>query len=332
MADPLKTWLAPLRWVQNRIDPPAVILIYHRVTRLSRDPQQLAVSPEHFREQVEIIKGEYEPVDADTFAFNLKQRRKFSPKTLLITFDDGYADNYLEAWPILEAFQVPALFYITTSLPGTSEEIWWDELERILMTGSSLPSELQLSSLPEGGRFATVNEDNLKASYLKLQNYLRFRTPDQIQEILGELRSWAGAGREGRPTHRFLEPEQIHSLSRSPGTLLGCHTHRHPALGLLPFEQQLEEIRTSRKILESWTGLDIRHFSYPFGSRKFLGTRRYYNRDSIRACRELGFSMVCANYYGQVHSWSNPLVLPRCLVRDWNGTEFRSRLKGFFNS
>ena len=109
------------------------VFIYHRVTELKIDTHQLAVSPVNFNEQVSHLKKNYNLVAADEFVNLLQTKKKFPKRTALLTFDDGYADNYLEALPILEDNNAQAIFYITTSNLNTDKELWWDELERILL-------------------------------------------------------------------------------------------------------------------------------------------------------------------------------------------------------
>jgi peptidoglycan/xylan/chitin deacetylase (PgdA/CDA1 family) len=99
---------------------------------------------------------------------------------------------------------------------------------------------------------------------------------------------------------------------------------------MLSYDEQYREIATSKTLLEQHLHLPIDHFSYPFGSRKFLGAKRYYNADSIKAAKALDLKMVCANYHGQVHSWSNPYALPRILVRDWELPVFKNKMEQFF--
>lgn len=136
----MRKWLKLIyRSCCNLIDTPAVILLYHRVTDLSQDPQQLAVSPENFAAHLDILRKKYFLISIDEFVEIVTKGKKMPAKTVVITFDDGYADNLHEAIPILESKKAQAIFYITTSQIGTQRELWWDDLERIFLTGDTLP-------------------------------------------------------------------------------------------------------------------------------------------------------------------------------------------------
>jgi peptidoglycan/xylan/chitin deacetylase (PgdA/CDA1 family) len=92
----------------------------------------------------------------------------------------------------------------------------------------------------------------------------------------------------------------------------------------LRYEEQFNEINTSKQILEKLLKRKIEHFSYPYGGRGD------YNDHSINICKEIGFKMVSANRYGQVHSWTNAYEVPRILVRNWNKAEFKKKVEKFF--
>src|SRR5437762_2090069 len=79
-------------------------LLYHRITKLKNDPQLLSVSPENFYEQIKFLKTKFYVLEIEEFLHIKNSRKENFPKnSFVITFDDGYADNYLEALPILES-------------------------------------------------------------------------------------------------------------------------------------------------------------------------------------------------------------------------------------
>jgi len=317
-------------YIANKVQRPAVILLYHRVTTLQQDPQGLSVTPEHFDAHLAHLAADYNVLDADQFLYHIKSKKAFPERSVFVTFDDGYADNYHEALPLLTQHQVPALFYITTSKINTVFELWWDDLERVLLTPATLPGSLVVTIDGQRREYATNTLTAIRATYYALQQVLRFCKPAVIESVMQQLYDWSGQSAIGRASHRLMTWEEVKAMGNAAYAAIGCHTHRHPAVGMLSYEEQYTEIGMSKEILESVLGQPQVHFSYPFGGRKFLGTKRYYNADSIKACKALGLQLVCANYHGQVHSWSNPYALPRILVRDWPEDVFRRQLQQFF--
>jgi peptidoglycan/xylan/chitin deacetylase (PgdA/CDA1 family) len=310
----------------NRVDSPAVVLLYHRVTRLPSDPQLLAVAPDNFYDHVAWLRSNYALLTIDEFTTLVCKGKKMPKKAVIMTFDDGYADNWLEALPILETLQSQALFYITTSLLNTAQELWWDELERILLLPGTLPPSLDIEIKGRQYRWPTGTKKERTNTYHLIHPLLKFLVPADRDRTVSHLLQWAGLDIAGRPSHRMLTSEELIRMHQSPAAIIGAHTHRHPALSALTKEQQREEIFQSRDILEHLLQDKIVHFSYPFGGKKD------YNQDSIQLCREAGFRMTGSNFYGQVHRWTDPWQVPRILVRNWKKAEFSSHLSKFFTS
>jgi peptidoglycan/xylan/chitin deacetylase (PgdA/CDA1 family) len=307
-----------LRQVANALDRPTLVLIYHRVTTLESDPQQLAVRPEHFRAQLRWLERHYRIDRFETPPADDSRR------SVVITFDDGYADNCLEALPILEEEGVPATFFVSTGTIGTDREFWWDELERLLRVGDGHPPRLDL---PLGeARFTapTASDGERIAAYDALHPHVKALGPAAREAFLAALARWSGRGTAGRPTHRPMTVDELRRLAASPWVTIGAHTDTHTCLSRLSPSEQLEDIAVSRRKLEAWIGRPVTVFSYPFGGSHDI------DEASIQACVDIGFSRVAANWPGTLHRWTDSLQIPRCLVRDWPEAEFAKRLDGFW--
>jgi peptidoglycan/xylan/chitin deacetylase (PgdA/CDA1 family) len=314
------------RYVYNMVDNPAIILLYHRVTRLDADPQELSVSPGNFFEHLDILKKKYRILEVEEFADLLIRRKKFPKRSVLLTFDDGYADNFHEALPILESHSAQALFYIATELLDTNKEFWWDELERILLGKDFSSSTLEVVVKAETFVFDVSALQQRRRAYDTLHPHLKYSAPFERDKLLDTLRTACGISAQGRPTHRVMTKEEVRKLASSSSAVIGAHTHRHPTLSVISYREQAEEIVRSRDILQQIARAKIHHFSYPFGSKKD------YDHGTVKICKESEFKMVSSNYYGQVHRWSDRLQLPRILVRDWDIGVFSKQLKTFFTS
>lgn len=101
------------------------ILLYHRVADVTDDPYQLSVSKLNFQKHVEWLTHNTRVVPLATLVQNL-MHNIVSPRLVSITFDDGYADNYRIALPILQAYNVPATFFVTTGKIGDTKPFYWD--------------------------------------------------------------------------------------------------------------------------------------------------------------------------------------------------------------
>lgn len=304
--------------VLNRLDRPLLILVYHRVTSLASDPELLAVSPENFRRQMEFLQREYRLLRMDDDWSDLQE------PALVLTFDDGYADNLLEALPVLEALGVPATFFVSSGRVGTGTEFWWHQLEGLLLREGVFPARFTLRDPGYGRAWDTATLAQRHALYAALSARLLRFGPERQQDWLEQLRRWAAPGPGGESRHRCLTREELQRLAASPWASIGAHSVSHSALSALSAERQRDEIFRSKQDLEQIIGREITTFSYPFGRKVD------YNRTSVRLCREAGFRKAAANFPGQVHRWTDPLQLPRHLVRNWDAASFAAAVKGFW--
>jgi peptidoglycan/xylan/chitin deacetylase (PgdA/CDA1 family) len=302
----------------NLVDTPGVVLVYHRVTSLSSDPQLLAISPENFRAHMKHLKSNFPIVRFEDDWSNVKE------PSIAVTFDDGYADNVIEALPILEEIGVPATFFISTGNLDTMHEYWWDELERIIMGERDLPERFTLISTDFRQDWPTASPASRETFYQQLLPLMMQLDPARREEWLIQLRQWAQVGEKGREAYRAMTSDELRYLAGSEWVTIGAHTVTHTPLSILTIEKQREEILSSKHQLETLIGKEIKTFSYPFGRKKD------YDRTSIHLCREAGFIKAASNFPGQVHRWTDQYQLPRHLVRNWDIDTFTHRVKDFW--
>lgn len=102
-----------VRRVQNRLAPGGLILLYHRIAELGSDPWALSVSPRHFAEHLEVLQKLGITVRLQQLNQTL-QSGKRPQRQVVITFDDGYADNLYLGKPLLESYEIPATIFLAT--------------------------------------------------------------------------------------------------------------------------------------------------------------------------------------------------------------------------
>lgn len=332
--------------LKARFIPGAMILLYHRVTDLPTDPQLLAVTPRHFQEHLEILRRECHLTSLGSFLDRLRNGG-FPARTVVVTLDDGYADNLYEAKPLLERFNIPATVFVTANSIGSRREFWWDELERIFLRSRDLPGVLLLrvdgfEHRYDLGTAASCPPDQLKryaqwnvesscepserhGVYRALIKLLRRLSAATRRDLLDQILRWCRADAEGRPTHRSLTAEELLRLVDGGLVGVGAHGLSHSVLALLTLEEQKADILGSKLKLEGILGSKIDHFAYPFGSPDD------YTKVTAALVRDAGFMSACANYPGLVWNTRNRYEWPRMLVRDWDGDEFCRRLRSWWS-
>lgn len=115
----------------------APILMYHSINPVSdAGMKALIVSPEVFERQVRFLKThKYNVIPLEELAALIKEKNKIPPKTLAITLDDGYRDNYTYAFPILKKYHIPAKIFIIVQEVGRPDRLSWSEIKEMLVSG-----------------------------------------------------------------------------------------------------------------------------------------------------------------------------------------------------
>ncbi len=177
------------------------VLTYHRVNRTS-PKDRLSVHTDSFRKQMLYLarKG-YHTLTAEDLSEILRQKRPIPRRSILITFDDGYRDNFTDAYPVLREFGFKATVFVATELVGKTHDghpmLRWNEIQEMTTGGISLGSHtarhVYLNEVsPETGRREL--EDSKRLLETKLgQNVRSFCYP--FGDLDGESVAWVkGAG------------------------------------------------------------------------------------------------------------------------------------------
>lgn len=330
-------------WLRYR--PHALILMYHRVVEREPDPQLLAVSPQHFAEQLHIIRARYHPISL-TELVHAMSARHIPQRAVVVTFDDGYADNLHNAKSLLEKNQIPATIFVTAGLIGQPQELWWDELERLLLQPGRLPKELSL--IIQGQHYVRKLDsfqeyhdvDNQKyrhwnvlmageptlrhAMYREMYARLRPLLPAARQAILREFASQIGKDQNEQDNNRVMTAAELRQLSDGEMIDVGAHTMTHPVLSNIALSEQTVEIQQSKAYLETLLGKTVAHFSYPYGGRDD------YTPETLDIVRQSGFISACSTLNDAVWPRTDRFQLPRLVVRNWSGAEFARQLAEWF--
>ena len=329
------------RALRLAVRPRAVILAYHRVAEAQTDPQLLCVSPRRFDEHLEVIRQSCRLARLDGLEELMRDGRNLS-RSVVITFDDGYADNLLNAKPLLEKHDAPATVFVSSGNTGGRHGFWWDNLEHLLLAAERLPKTVSVSL---NGQVHTFEVGPLEsaggveawnvlgpeppaprhAAYLALSSLLKPLPDTERSNALRQLAQAVGASEEGWESHRTMTPQELRQLADGGLVEIGAHTVTHPQLSVQAAEEQRWEIQESRRVLQETIGKSVVSFAYPYGGRTD------YTDVTAGLVRDAGYRQACTTSRGCVTKRTDLFQLPRFLVRDWDGEEFARRLHGMFN-
>jgi peptidoglycan/xylan/chitin deacetylase (PgdA/CDA1 family) len=243
-----------------------IIFNYHRIRpndpdfTAGFDPNVYGPTQDVFERQVEWLSRHRKILSEDDLLEAIQKRKLPDERCSMITFDDGYRDNYDLALPILKRYRVPASFFIPTGLIENRRLGWWDLISYIVNRSSE-------HSIRYKGEHFVLNGNRSSV----IQGFIRKMTLQDAgatQDLVPALTDLCRVEPPSRDLQdkELMTWEQICEMARS-GMTIGSHTHTHPVLKTLPAKAQQSELGISREILQSKTGQSIRSIAYPVGGR-----------------------------------------------------------------
>lgn len=293
-----------------------LVLCYHKIYDLDRDWNCIATSLDTFSKQMEYIHKTY------GFASSEELVDTKNDKRVLLTFDDGFEDNYTHALPIIQAYDIPALFFIATETIHTQRETWCNELIRIILEGYEYPNVFRFFEKGEMKLFQTETVEQRVALYRYFRNIMLGLNAEERNDIFDLLKAWAVTDRyPARTTHRMMSSEQIRDLSSNENISIGCHTVTHPSLGLLTYEQQRYEILQSKNTIEEIIGKKVDQFAYPFGGIND------YNNTTINILKSLNFKRAYSTTFKRKSKLESVYEIPRVCISEMSMEAFKSKVE-----
>jgi surface carbohydrate biosynthesis protein/FkbM family methyltransferase len=258
------------------------ILLYHRVSDDALDPQMLSVSPALFEAHLKELAQGYRVIPLSEMVEALRAK-KLAPKTVAITFDDGYGDNLTLATPLLEKYELPATVFVTAGILHQKCDFWWDKLECILLRRKILPAVLDLTARGVPHAWSTVTPRLRIRAYHQLCPLLKQLPSEKIAGVINYMTQWASVGRGSDGPPMYLDAVGLKKLSDSPVIEIGAHSMTHPRLASLSANEQKREIEASKGIIEEIIGRDdksillsIRGNGGFFGDDSFTGKSGWF--------------------------------------------------------
>lgn len=288
-----------------------LILIYHRVFAepdplLPDEPDARA-----FASQMDVLGAVCNVLPLLEAAERL-QRGALPPRAACITFDDGYANNYSVAAPILRARKLPATVFVATGYTNNARRMFNDT---VIESVRRAPSTLDLTAL--GLPRFELHDDTARArAVATLLAALRYLDPPQRLTRAEEIAEHIGVS---LPDDLMMSEQQIRGLDNF-GIAVGAHTVTHPILKNVEAAFAQREIAASKATLEAITAAPVPLFAYPNGR-----PQQDYDSSHVALVRKAGFKAAVSTAFGAAARSADLLQLPRMLP--WDSTAFRYSLR-----
>ena len=278
----LLAWLS--RHLSSRIPR---ILVYHRFGNDER-----CTSPEGFERQLRHLKEHFNVVHQSRLVDALNGGERLPSNSLVLTVDDGYADFYHVAFPLLRRYEMPCTFFVTTNFISGRKWLWPDKITWILSGRDRFPDLEVTNEIIPGG-------DRTQVERLWTQILVRLQKVDseQVDAHLDDIARQLGLIIPEQPVADF-EPcnwTQLAEMEASGLIEIGGHTRNHPILSRLRADKLSDEIGGCLEDINSNLGARPRSFCYPNGKpADFNGAVR-------EAAVEAGFISACTAFYDGEH-------------------------------
>jgi peptidoglycan/xylan/chitin deacetylase (PgdA/CDA1 family) len=272
------------------------IIVYHGICETA--PLRfntLFINKKRFEQHLRYYKKYCNLVSLDDY-----YQQRFDPDkfNICISFDDGFAGAYRHALPLLETYQVPAVFFITAIRETGAAILWNDFLSLVYANGpESVVSEDHLFRKQDG-------KYREQRTGLSLNDHLRTRNFEIKQTLMDDLRAYAAFRNDPSLQDHWLQmrEDEISKLSRSPLITIGSHGYYHNDLAYDDSDTLIAELVNSKRFLETITGKPVQALAFPYGS---------YTQQVVSEAKNAGYLQLLATEFFSQTDNNDPALRER---------------------
>lgn len=298
----------------------AVVLMYHRV--LTPDEQRrtgshpaLVVDRDTFASQMAVLKRRFRVLSLPEFAECLERRVPFPHSSCVITFDDGWRDNFTNALPILARHGLPALVFLPVNYIGRRRLFWQEALTHLLVRAVAdvrrdpgrRPRLADLVAPAGLDAVLDTDENDPRSAIMSAVGSQKPLTRSATESLIASLARELGVSLdELAAIDGFIDWQQAETMSRL-GIAFGGHGAEHLLLTQVSREEAECEIRTSKQAIDTRLGEQVSAFSYPNG---------YHTPDIAGRVKASGYRLAFITKGGFVRCDDDPLTVRRFNVHE----------------
>ena len=276
----------------------ALVYMFHRITESSL-PFRFGTPVDLFDAFCGHLAQHYQVLPLGEWE-ERRQRNALGPRSVALTFDDGFSDSYELALSIFQRYGLPATIFVATSFVDGGCVPWACRLAHIIKNGRPTESPLSMDGVvvtlgDQRGRLGTVQA--LAGRLMDMERSHR-------EEALVVLADKLGVDDVWRMKSEMLNWDQLRHM-QAQGFTCGAHTSNHHQLSRLSNEQIRREIAEGREELEYQLKDKVDTFAYPYGKRHHL------DRRAAEITRDLGFKAACTAVFGANNSQTDSMLIRR---------------------
>jgi peptidoglycan/xylan/chitin deacetylase (PgdA/CDA1 family) len=276
------------------------ILIFHRVLPQADALFPAEVDAQRFDNICRWVSRWFNVLPLSTAAQQLRERR-LPARPLVITFDDGYADNHDIALPILQRHGLTASFFVATGFLNGGR-MWNDTIVEAIRLTAADNWDLHSLGLPGLAQVPLRTVADKRAAIKQVIDACKYLPAAARAQAVAEV---ARVAATTLPDDLMMRSEQVQQLHRA-GMEVGGHTINHPILARLPIDEARQEIVGGKQALEAMLQSPVSTFAYPNGR-----PGEDYQPEHVGLARAAGFVTAVSTCPGAASGSSDTLQLPR---------------------
>lgn len=258
---------------KSRIKGGISVLAYHRVLteedrKQTFSSRAIVVGNKTFERQMEYLLEHFNIVSLNEFQAIWTGSLECPKRAVMVTFDDGWKDNYSRAFPILEALSIPAAIFLSTDYVGSSDVFWQEEMCFLINSlCHKQPGDLStLSITPSADKLTTMSSARRSDVIRRFVDNIKKENYSVIDEVLDSLRKLAlAAGLTRNNKDQFMSWEEVREMAQS-GIDFGSHTASHRMLDRISADEVRSELQRSKDKIELEIGKTVTTLAYPNGN------------------------------------------------------------------
>ncbi len=285
----------------NALKNRCYILMYHMIpdTPTGFYPE---VSKTDFEIHIAHLAANYNIISLTEYVRRIKNNESLKG-CVVITFDDGFKDNYVNAYPVLKKYNVPATIFLLAGRIEDGLPPWFIKFRYMFMMTEKEILDIKLGE--QSFHLSLHSRDERKTGSSIIMNHLQKSEDDKRLEYISKLEDGLEIDDFSGLDNIMMTWDEIKEMADN-NIEFGAHTINHPVLSRLPYSKAQEEIAASKTLIEDKIGRKMTTFAYPFGKRDM------YNKDTIEILKKLSFECSVTTEIGPADHTSNLFQIPRC--------------------
>jgi peptidoglycan/xylan/chitin deacetylase (PgdA/CDA1 family) len=257
-------------WLLRRQQGGVLVLMYHGIRVRAgagglTNYVQKNVERDEFARQMRLLSSRCNVIGMSEAAERLATAAPLRPRSVVVTFDDGYRNNYDHAWPICRELGIPFTLYVVTGFVDRQMPLWMDQVEFGLRNTARTEVEIEIGGQTYRQSLRTRRERHRADAVLR--GALKRLAGPPLEDKLAELDALLCAGPAGAEWDALAPctAEMLREMASSGLVEIGAHMVAHESVARMRPIDAAADLAHAKSTIEAWVGRPCRHFAYPFG-------------------------------------------------------------------